>query len=83
MSIEALESLLEHPGWKLFQEQAKAEWSPGACWRKVMEQGGNLEKVSYTNEQVGALMTWPAQEVARLKRAAQEPEPSLSRGGYR
>lgn len=80
--IDALEALLASPGWQLYYERAKAEWGPSACWRKVKEQNGELAKVDYTNEQVGQLLEWPAQELMRLKRQVQPaPELTFSRRG--
>ena len=79
-SADALDSLVNSEGWKLFKTHAAAEWSPGSCWRKVKE-GGDLEKVDYTNVEVGKLMTWPETELARLRRLEQAKEPTLSRRG--
>lgn len=79
---DAIEALLASEGWRLYSEHVKAEWSPAACWRKVKAAEGDLEKVDYTNGQVGLLMNWPTQEIARLRREEKEQEPSMSRGGY-
>lgn len=67
-----LESLLEHPGWREFQAHVAREWSAAACWHKVKETGGDIERVNYTNTQVGQLMNWPVQEIARERRADAE-----------
>jgi hypothetical protein len=80
-TADALEALLASEGWRLYAEHVKAEWSPAACWRKVKEAGANVEQVDYTNGQVGLLMTWPAQEIARARRAEAVNEPSMSRRG--
>lgn len=82
----ALEELLSHPGWHLFLEHVKTEWAPGACWRKAKEAhddlGAALQRIDYTNQEVGKLMEWPKEEIARLLRQEQRPEPAMSRGGY-
>ena len=77
---DALEALLASVGWRVFHEHAMAEWSASACWKKTM-QGGDMVKVAYTNEEVGKLMRWPADELARLRRAEQQPEASIGRRG--
>lgn len=71
VNVEALEALLASEGWRLFREHVAAEWSPSACWKRVKKAGGSgleLERVDFTNEQVGLLMTWPAEEIRRRKR---------------
>jgi hypothetical protein len=89
VSLEHLESLLEHPGWALFRDHVKAEWAAGACWRKVKDVASRdediasaMQRVDYTNEQIGQLMEWPKEEAARLKKQAEQTERQLSRGGY-
>lgn len=67
-----LEGLLEHPGWREFVAHVAKEWSAAACWHKVKEAGGDIERVNYTNTQVGQLMNWPVQEIARERRMEQE-----------
>ncbi len=92
--FEALDALLGSRGYAIWRDYVKAEWASGACWRKAIEEADGstdkdaltaaILKVKYTNEQLGALMDWPQQEHARLKRQLQPPaEPSMSRGGYR
>lgn len=78
---DILESLLQHPGWKLFLDHVKSEWSPAACWRKVREEAGDLAKVDYTNGQVGLLVEWPAQEMAKERRERPMALPMSRRGG--
>lgn len=83
----ALESLVSHPGWQAFFEHAKEEWGPAGCWRKAKEMREvdpvlGVQKIDYTNEQVGRLLAWPQDELARLMRAEASAEPALSRGGY-
>lgn len=84
---DVLDSLLKHPGWGLFAEHAIQEWAPAACWRKAKAAGGDkaaIALIDKVNEQVGLLVNWPKDELARLKR--QEPEPEVvpigGRGGY-
>ena len=88
-TTDALETLLKSPGWRLFLEHAKEEWAPGACWRKAKEASAlekdlakTMRRVDYTNEQVGKLLTWPSEEVKRLKRQEHEPAVVQGRGGY-
>lgn len=83
---DALDALLKSEGWKLFSEFAAKEWGPAACWRKAISRGGDAEAmrvIDATNVNVGMLMNWPQEEIARLRRAEAEPEQSMSRGGYR
>ena len=89
---DALEALLASVGWRVFYEHVMAEWSASACWRRAVKEIGFgasdiasgveiMGKVSYTNEEVGKLMRWPADELARLRRAEQQPEASIGRRG--
>lgn len=83
---DVLEAMLTTQGWSLFQEHVKAEWGPAACWRKAKEtqetdSARAIEKVDYTNAQVGLLMNWPHEEISRLRRVEERAAPSLSRRG--
>ena len=85
---DALEALLASAGWRVFHEHAMAEWSASACWRRTTQisptgipPAFDMAKVAYTNEEVGKLMRWPADELARLRRAEQQPEASIGRRG--
>ena len=84
---DALEALLASAGWRVFYEHVLAEWSASACWRRAVVPTASVSdvnmmaKVVYTNEEVGKLMRWPADELARLRRAEQQPETSLGRRG--
>lgn len=92
--IEALDALLKSPGWKLFTEHLDGEWGPnGKTYQANMDKALDLtdaEAAASQARQVRAarLMVekfgaWPAEELARLRRAVNEPEAVLSRGGYR
>ena len=87
---DALDALLKSEGWRLFAEHAKAEWGPGACWRKAkavtassISQNEAIERIDYTNQQVGELMEWPQQQMLKLRREAAlaSREPAMSRRG--
>lgn len=88
---DTLESLLASEGWRLYTEHVKAEWGPGGYGRKVKQAltdararnedaAAAVDKVDYANEQIGDVIGWPRQELARLKRQEQEtPESSTPR----
>lgn len=80
--LDALDALIASPGWRLFLEHVKGEWSPGACWRKAHETDADIPRIDYTNRQVGLLMDWPKAELDRLKRTERQSEAPVSRGGY-
>lgn len=93
MSLELLESLVEHPGWKLFQAHIREAWGPTAYAHRLKAAIGTarqlgkdashaLECVDAGNDAIADAMRWPSEEVAKLKRQQQTPElASLSRRG--
>jgi hypothetical protein len=92
--IDALDSLLKSPGWKLFTEHLDGEWGPnGKTYQANMDKALDLtdaEAAASQARQVRAarlmverFSTWPVEELARLRRVANEREAVLGRGGYR
>lgn len=84
---QILEDFVQHPGWAVFAAHVAEEWAPAGCWRKVKtmphaELAVALQQVDYTNQEVGKLMRWPAEEVQRLAQQEKVSEPTLQRGGY-
>ena len=91
--VGALEALLHSPGWTLFTEHLATEWGPsGHTFLAQLDQALSLQnaesaasqarQVRAAQRMVDKFVAWPAEEVARLKRIEEAPEPVLSRGGY-
>ena len=91
---QALESLLTHPGWRIFLEYVHLEWGPnGARYNAELDKALDLldaEAAASQARQVRAgrrvielLVSYPADELARLQRAETKPELTQARGGYR
>lgn len=83
---DALEALIAHPGWRLFDEYVRKEWAGAGYGRKVKDAVSHarthgedaaaaVDKVDYANDQIGALIGWPKQEAQRLKRQETESDP--------
>lgn len=77
--ISAYESLLSHPAWLQFAAYVEREWGPsGLKYQAEMEKALNLADNNASASQarqilsgqkvITALMRWPAEELARLKR---------------
>ena len=94
MSLEALESLLAHPGWRLFEEQIGKDWGPKAYAQRLKaavsharsvgtDASHAIELVDAANDAIGEAMQWPAQQVSRLRRVeeAEAHPPTQSRRG--
>ena len=90
---EALERLLTDPGWHLFAEHCRDEWGPnGASYNAAMDKALDLldaeaaasqaRQVRAGRKVIEALLSWPVEEVARLKRQDEKPLATMSRGGY-
>lgn len=78
---EALTDLLASPGWQHMQQVARSEWATRErlARRRALEDDNDaraldkLRQVTAAQEAVEWLFAWPAEEVARLKRAAGNP----------
>ena len=92
MSVEVLESLVTHPGWRLFQEHVAERWGPKAyaqalkdAVRQAREHrsdaGHAIELVDAANEAIADIMRWPSEHLARLRAQEQVLETTPSRRG--
>ena len=92
MSVEALESLILHPGWRLFVAHVEQEWGAnGAKYQAELDKALNLlddvaaasqaRQIRAGRRVIETLVGWPQEEIARLKRSEAVPEPTLSRRG--
>lgn len=92
MSAEALESLLEHPGWRLFWLHVQDEWGPtGKHYRAELDKALDLmdndaaasqaRQIRSAQKVIAGIMNWPKEECARLKRAEMTSEKTESRRG--
>lgn len=94
MSREALESLIDSPGFALFKQHVAREWGQnGARYTAEMEKALNLtdnnaaasqaRQIVAARKTIENLMHWPEEELARLQRAEQTPAHanSMSRRG--
>lgn len=93
-TIKALDSLLAHPGWQLFVEEARKRWGAVGYGRELkravtaaIESNQSAEAaikaVDLANTEINALLSWPAEMLKRLEAqelAAAQP-PSVSRRG--
>jgi hypothetical protein len=91
-TIQILEDLQQHPGWRLFREHVDHEWGPrGVRYMSELEKALDLtdpgtaasqaRQIVSARKVVDALMGWPTDELQRLKRAEQKPELTMSRRG--
>jgi hypothetical protein len=91
-TAQILESLLQHPGWRLFREHIDAEWGTnGREYHAELEKALDLldndaaasqaRQVTSYRKRLERLVTWPSEELQRLKRAEQKPELTMSRRG--
>jgi hypothetical protein len=89
-TTDALESLVTSEGWRLFMEHVRAEWANAGYGRKVKQAlteararqedaAVAVDRVDYANDQIGDVIGWPKQELARLKRQEAEPEEAAVR----
>mgnify|MGYP001579304550 FL=1 len=89
---EALDALLAHPGWRLFRAHVGEAWGPVAYANRLKAALGHarsvgsdvaraIDGVDAANEAIAEIMRWPAEEVARARRAQEEPVASLGRRG--
>ncbi len=92
MSIEALESLVTHPGWSLFVAHVEREWGAnGVKYQSELDKALDLTDAEAAASQarqiragrrvIETLVRWPSEELARLKRQDEKGEPTLSRRG--
>ena len=83
---QILESLLSHPGWRLYREHVETEWGPkGARYLSHLEGAlslvDNAEAASQARQIVSArkvieqLVNWPGEELARLSRVEKQADP--------
>lgn len=90
--LEALDALLAHPGWRLFRAHVGEAWGPVAYANRLKAALGHarsvgsdvaraIDGVDAANEAIAEIMRWPAEEVARARRAQEEPVASLGRRG--
>ena len=93
---DALRELLDRHGWHLFCDYVQREWGPtGVKFHAELTNALNLtdnnaaasqaRQIVSGQKAILALLRWPSEEVSRLKRLGEKPEPevaSMSRGGY-
>lgn len=89
---QTLESLLDHPGWRMFTQYVTHEWGAhGVKYNAELDRALDLTDPAMAASQarqvragrvvIETLINWPAEEIARLKRQEQQPEFSQSRRG--
>lgn len=89
---QILEALLDHPGWRAFTAHVTQEWgAQGVKYNAELDKALDLTDPAMAASQarqvragrivIESLLNWPSEEIARLKRQEQQPEPSLSRRG--
>lgn len=87
--VELLESLLQHPGWRLFERYVREEWGPqGVQFQRQLDNALDLadnnaaasqaRQVRSGQKVILMLLRWPIEEMARLKRLEPKPEESLT-----
>lgn len=92
MTVETLESLLQHPGWRWFWEDVATDWGPnGVQFRGELERALNLtddhaaaaqaRQIYSSQKVIMALPQRVSDALARLKRAESHAEPHPSRRG--
>jgi len=83
---QILESLLSHPGWRLYREHVDREWGPTgdrylSHLEKALSLMDNGEAASQARQIVSArkvieqLVNWPGEELARLSRVEKQADP--------
>lgn len=73
--IEALTDFLASPGWAWFSEHVTREWGPsGLRYQQAVlaaSESDNarveLQKILHTQQQIFALMRYPAEQVTRIR----------------
>jgi len=89
---EALESLLTHPGWLILADHIGQEWGPnGLAYNAALDTALNLlddnaaasqaRQIRAGRRVIENLVSWPSEEIARLKRADKPLEQTQSRRG--
>lgn len=89
---DALEALLASAGWIVFRDHIRDEWGPVAYARRLKAavsraraEGTDIALavtlVDEGNNAIADAMRWPADELARLRRAETQPAVTLSRRG--
>ena len=89
---EALESLVTHPGWRLWIGHVTDEWGPhGETYNAQLDKALNLlddsaaasqaRQVRAGRKVIESLIAWPGEELARLKRSDRPSDGTLSRRG--
>ena len=83
---EVLQDLVAHPGWAYFVAHVEREWGAGGRrFERTLEQIADMrdedvtvlrqmQQIAVTRREILRLLTWPAEETARLR----EPEPETS-----
>lgn len=77
--VSLFESLITHPGWKAYEAHVQQEWGPaGLKFQAELEKALNLADNNASASQarqilsgqkvITALMRWPYEELAKLKR---------------
>ena len=90
--IEALESLLTHPGWRAFRAHAEREWGPsGLAYTAELDKALDLlddsaaasqaRQIRAARKVIEQLLRWPQEELRRLRPKAIEPDSMSRRGG--
>lgn len=90
--LEALDSLLTHPGWLLVTAHLDREWGPGGVrYTSEMDRALDLtdnaasasqaRQIRAAQRVILALKDWPAEEVARLRRQTPVAAGMSRRGG--
>lgn len=86
---ELLESLIAHPGWRLFCDRVSLEYKTRERLGELnalrdtddLRALNKLRQIVASQEAIAWALEWPKQELLRLKRQDTEPEPVLSRAG--
>ena len=79
--IDALEALTRHPGWARLTEHARAEWAVREFTARRNALGDTddkraldkLRQITAAQEAVEWVLTWPSQEIAKLRRQEASP----------
>jgi hypothetical protein len=91
-TVQNLESLLQHPGWRLFCEHIEAEWGKhGHLFHAELDKALDLidndaaasqaRQIRSFQKRLVHLIVWPSEQIARFKRAEREQEVTMSRRG--
>ena len=88
--LDALQSLMDHPGWKVYDAHVEREWGAGGVrfegqLNKIADSTvedvlalRQIQQIAVARREILKLRTWPTEEVSRLKRLREPaPEPTL------